>query len=159
MKYDDMESLSLYKFSKDDKDALFFIEKLAKDESIKKWFSGIFVGLLNNPNNEFFDHSFLVKSNDIYVGYIKIGKYNEEEKCVYLTAAIDKDLRGHSYGKTLLTETTEYIFQNHPQVESIRLKIDNNNKASLMTANSCGYRWLKDDYYMKENPYLKKVKM
>ena len=102
MKYDDMQSLSLYKFSKDDKEALNFIKKLISDESIKNWFSGITVGLLNNPNNEFFDHSFLVKSNNIYVGYIKIGSYNENEKCVYLTAAIDKDLRGHSYGKTLL---------------------------------------------------------
>jgi len=36
------------------------------------------------------------------------------------------------------------------------LKIDRENKASLMTANACGYLWLTDDFYYKSNPNIKK---
>lgn len=56
--------------------------------------------------------------------------------------------------KNLLSEITEYIFENYNNIESVRLKIDFNNKASLNTAISCGYKWLKDDCYIKINPYF-----
>ena len=75
-----------------------------------------------------------------------------------MRAAISKNKRGNKYGKTLLSEITEYIFVNFKAVESIRLKIDKENTTSLMTANACGYEWLSDDFYIKYNSYIKKVK-
>lgn len=152
MEYAKIGELSLNIFDKTNKEELEFIRKLCKDETIGKWFQGIMVGL-NNPKKEFFKHSFLVTHNKDLVGYINIGSYNEEESCVYLRAAIDKDKRGSSYGKMLLSEVTDYIFTNYNTIESVRLKIDFNNKPSLNTAIACGYVWLKDDYYIKNNPY------
>ena len=104
-------------------------------------------GLVNNPKLELFDHSFFVKHDSVLIGYINIGAYNKDEKCVYLRAAIDLDKRGLSYGKTLLAEISEYIFLEYPNVHSIKLKIADDNIPSLMTANYCGYKWLRDDFY------------
>lgn len=156
MEYAKIGILSLYTFNKENKDDLNFIKNLCHDKTITSRFNGITVGLLSNKGDIFFDRGYLVKHNNSYIGYINIGGFNEEEKSVYLRAAIDKTQRGNSYGKTLLSEITEYIFNNYPQVENIRLKIARDNKASLMTANSCGYVWLRDDFYIKENPYINK---
>jgi len=156
MKYAKIGTLTLNIIDKENKEDLEFIKKLCKDKTITSRFQGITLDLLNAKKKEFFNHSFLVTHNDEYVGYIKIGQYNEQEKSIYLRAAIDLEKRGKSYGKTLLNEITEYVFQTYSQVESIRLKIANDNKASLMTANSCGYEWLRDDFYIKNNPYINK---
>ena len=157
MEFARIGTLILNIFDKNDRKALEFIKKLCHDESILSRFQGIMIGL-SNKNNVFFDHSFLVSHNNEFIGYINIGKFNNEEKSIYLRAAVDKEKRGFGYGKTILQEITEYIFKNYPQVESIRLKIASDNKASLMTANSCGYQWLENDFYIKYNPYLKKNK-
>ena len=151
-----LESLTLTDFNKENKEELEFSKKLIFDESIKKWFSGIFSYLSNSHHYDFFGRGFLIKDNDIYVGYIGIGEFNENEKSVYLKAAIDKDKRGHSYGKRILSEITDYIFTNHGYVENIRLKIDSNNTASLKTAETCGYKWFRDDFYIMYNPNLKR---
>lgn len=147
-----MQTLTINNFNKDNITDLEFIKKLCKDETIKSRFQGILAGLLNN--NEFFDHGFLVSHDNELIGYIHIGAIDKQEHSIYLRAAVDKNKRGFGYGKTILQEITEYIFKNYPQVESIRLKIANDNKASLMTSNACGYKWLVDDYYIKYNPFI-----
>ena len=149
-------TLTINNFDKNNITNLEFIKKLCNDDTIKSRFQGMLSGLLNN--NEFFDHGFLVSHNNELVGYVHIGALNFEEKSVYLRAAVDKDKRGMNYGKTILSEITEYIFNNFKEVESIRLKIANDNKASLMTSNACGYKWLEKDYYVKYNPYLNNLK-
>ena len=151
-----LNNLTLINFDKENKEHLEFLKKLIHDESIKKWFNGICSGLINNPNNEFFGHSFFVKDNEDLVGYVNIGDFNTNEKSVYLRSAVEKNKRGKNYGKTILSDITDYIFDNFNEVESIRLKIDRENKASLMTANACGYLWLTDDFYYKSNPNIKK---
>ena len=155
MEFIKLDTLSLFLFDKNNSEDIIFIKELCKDESIKKWFQGITVGLLKNKNQEFFNHGFIVKEANNYIGYLGIGSYNELDLSVYLRAAIIKEKRGFSYGKILLTEITEYIFKTYDQIESIRLKISKENNASLMTANACGYVWLSDDTYIKYNPYLK----
>lgn len=160
MEFAKIGTLILNIFDKENIEALEFVKELCRDDTIKTRFQGIMVGL-SNPQNEFFNHSFLVKHNDVFIGYINISDFNTEEKSIYLRAAITQNKRGLSYGKTLLSEITEYVFKKYPQVENIRLKIANDNKASLMTSNSCGYEWLKDDFYIKYNPYIttnKKIK-
>jgi len=160
MEYVKVGTLTLNTFDKQNRNDLEFIKKLCKDETIQKRFQGITVGLLNNNKNDFFNHGFLVTHNNEYIGYVHIGNYDEINHCIYLRAAIDSEKRGHAYGKTLLAEITEYVFENYHQIESIRLKIAHDNKPSLNTANSCGYKWLEDYFYIKYNPYfnIKKTK-
>lgn len=157
VKYASLGTLTLNTFDKDNKEMLEFLRGLLKDETILSRFQGMTVGLLKNDKNEFFGHGFLVTHDNEFIGYIGIGDYNEKEKCVYLRSAIDRGKRGKSYGKTLLNEITEHIFKNYSSVESIKLKIASDNTASLMTANSCGYKWLGNEIYVKDNYHIKKV--
>ena len=160
MKFIDLETLSLHIIDKQNKNDLEFVKKLFKDKDIKKWVHGISNILNENKEQKLFGHGFIVKDNNDYIGYIGIGEFNENEKCVYLRAGLDKDKVGMGYGKKILTEITEYIFSNFEEVADIKLKIDKNNKASLGTANSCGYKWSYDDYYVKHNPYtIKKTRV
>ncbi len=129
---------------------------MCRDETIISRFQGIVPGLVKNPNNEFFNHGFLVMCENNLVGYIGIGEFNLEEKSVYLRAAIDREQRGKAYGKILLEEITCYIFSNFDIVENIRLKIALDNKPSLNTARSCGYEWLEKDLFIKYNPNIKR---
>lgn len=94
--------LSLKLFNKENLTDLEFVKNLCKDETISKQFQGILVGLTHNPKKELFGHSFLVTHNLDLIGYINIGSYNEDEKSVYLRAAIDKDKRGFSYEKKFI---------------------------------------------------------
>lgn len=155
MEYAKIGMLTLNTFDKNNNKAVRFVWSLCEDNSIQSRFQGILSGL-TNPKNEFFNHGFLVTLNNNFIGYINISDYNNVDRCIYLKAAIAKEQRGKSYGKILLSEITEYIFEKYPEVEIIYLKIDKDNKPSLMTANACGYKWLTADFYTKDNPYLDK---
>lgn len=157
MKIIKIGTLTLNSVEKNNVRDLEFIKKLCNDDTIKSRFQGILSGLLNN--NDFFDRGFLVSINNEYIGYVHIGGLNKEDNSVYLRAAVDKDNRGFGYGKTILKEITEYIFKNYIEIESIKLKIAKDNKASLMTSNACGYEWLNDDFYIKHNPYKENRKI
>lgn len=157
MKFVELETLSLYIIDKQNKQDLEFVKSLFHDEGIRKWVNGISNVLSDNYDKNFFDSGFIVKKSDEYIGYIGIGNFNQEEKCVYLRAGISKEKTGHGYGKMLLNEITEHIFSNYDEVESIKLKINSANIPSLMTANSCGYKFLNDDFYVKYNPNIKRL--
>lgn len=157
MEYANIGLLTLHTFNIQNENDKSFVMALCKDEAIKKWVHGVTGGLFSNPNNEFFGHTFIVKDEEEYVGFIKIENFNEEGKWVFLRAGIDPNKRGMKYGETLLSEISEHIFENYEEVESIRLKIANDNKASLKTAEACGYTWISDDFYGKSNPYIKRL--
>ena len=156
MEFIKLETLSLHIIDKNNKGDFEFAKKLFQNKDIKKWVHGISNILSDNIKKEFFDKGFIVKDNNDYVGYLGIGSFNKQEKSVYLRAGIDSDKTGNGYGKKILGEITEYIFSNYEEIESIRLKIDRENIPSLKTANACGYTWLRDDFYVKYNPYIKK---
>lgn len=150
-----LDTLKLVTFDKDQEHHVIFLKELIKDKTILRWFSGITNNLLHNHGDEFFDRSFFVEDeNNNLVAFINIGDFNEIERAVYLRAATRREYRGLGIGKTLLLEITNYIFKNHNEVDMVKLKIDSENKASLATANACGYKWLEKDYYGKLNPNL-----
>lgn len=149
-----LRTLELVTFDKNNPRHIAFLKHLVKDKSILKWFQGISAGLLHNFGDTFFDHGFFASIEGNLIGYIHVGAFNREEGSVYLRYAISNDERGKGYGKLLLLEATEYIFNSYPEVESMRLKIDNRNTASLNTALSCNYKWLVNDFYVSYNPNL-----
>ena len=156
MLFINLETLSLHIINKNNKKDLEFVKKLFHNEDIKKWVHGISNILNDNKEHKLFGHGFIIKDGIKYIGYLGIGDLNNEEKCIYLRAGLDKNVTGKGYGKKILNEITEYIFSTYEEVESIKLKIDRNNSASLGTANSCGYIWTHDDFYEKKNPYINK---
>lgn len=149
-----LQTLELVTFDKNNPEHLVFLKDLIHDKSILKWFQNLTAGLLHPQNHVFFNRSFLVAKEGTLVGFVNIGAYNEQEKSVYLRAAISQKERKKGYGKALLSEITDYIFNNYLEVESVRLKINSKNIASLNNARSCHYKWLIDDFYTAYNPNL-----
>ncbi len=146
-----LDSLTLVDFDKNSKEHLGLLKKLVKDETILKRFQGFSQYLLHNYGSNFFNKGFLIDYDNKLVGFVHIGIYNELEDSVYLRCAIDKDFRGNSIAKLTLAELTEYIFNTYPFVGKIRLKIADDNVASLRVASDCGYVWEEKDYYGKIN--------
>lgn len=158
MKCKKLNTIELHTITKNSHREIEFYKELIKDEVINYRVHGLGGILLKVDKYPFLGRAFLASLNDELFGYIHIGEFNPLEKSVYLKAAIHKDKRGNGYGKLLLEEISNYIFLNFQEVECIKLKIANDNKASIYTANSCGYVWLTDDFYIKYNPYLEELK-
>ncbi len=148
----ELQTLKLVKFDKKNSFHISFFKKLNGDPSIKKRFQGLLSPLVSK---EKFGRAFLVSDNNGLVGYIEIGEVNLEDYSVYLRAAVDESRRGHDYGKKILSETSEYLFDN-TDIRSIKLKIADDNIPSMKVAFSCGYEKIGKEIYKLENPYYKK---
>lgn len=150
-----LENLELISFDKCNIDHINFLKSLLKDADINKWAQGVTSRLTIINNDSIFNQAFFVSHNSNLVGCIKIEQYNHYENCVYLKGAINKAYRGQNYGALMLKEVSDYLFNNYLEIENIKLKISNENYASLKTAEKVGFKWLNCDYYIKENPNLK----
>ncbi len=151
-----LNTLSLRTFDKENKKHLLFLKKLVSDTSITNRFNGMLPQLTKDSEDGILGKGFFISDEDTLVGFVEIGQFSTEEKCVYLRAAIDKDLRGQHYGKRTLEDVSDYLFQNYNKIECIKVKIAHDNTPSIRTAASCGYKWIRDDYYGLYNPYLEK---
>ena len=58
----------------------------------------------------------------------------------------------------MLIETSNYIFLNYPKIEKIKLKIADDNIASIKNAESCSFFNMFNGFYEKSNPYKQKMK-
>lgn len=154
MKYKKLNNIMLHTIAKGSDEEINFYKELIKDDTINYRVHGLSGLTLSTNKYPFLGRAFLTSLNDHLFGYIHIGNYNKEEKAVYLKVAIHKNNRGLGYGKLLLEEITDYIFLNYEEIESIKLKIERDNLASINTANACGYKWLIDDFYVIYNPNL-----
>ena len=146
-----LDTLKLVTFDQNNKEHILFLKKILNDKTVTQRFNG-FLSHLKAKTDDIIGKGFFVKDKEI-IGYIDIGDYNKDEEAVYLRGLIDKNKRGNNYGHIMLDEVTNYIFINYPIIKYIKLKIEDNNKASLKTALSVGYSWINSDYYGKLNPY------
>lgn len=148
----ELKTLKLVNFDKKNSSHISFFKKLNGDSSIKKRFQGLLSPLVSK---EKFGKAFLVGDNNDLVGYIEIGEVDPDDDSVYLRAAVDEDKRGHGYGKRILSETSEYLFDN-TDIRSIKLKIADDNIPSMKVAFSGGYEKMGNEIYKLDNPYYKK---
>lgn len=105
--------------------------------------------LVNNQKKKDlpFDVGYVVCLNDIFIGYVFISKRVNDE--IFVEYSIVNEFRGKGYGKLVLSEVSEYLFNNY-NIKSISLDIEPSNIASIMTAVSVGY--IEDEEeYMKRN--------
>lgn len=158
MEYKKLDTIMLHTVTKESVDEINFYRELNKDEEIGNRLHGLNGILLPVDKYPFLGRAFLTSLNGELFGYLHIGNLDEVEKSVYLKAGIHPNKRNCGLGKLLLKEVTDYIFLNHQEVEMIKLRIASDNKASIYTANACGYTWLVDEYYVKYNPYLEESK-
>lgn len=57
---------------------------------------------------------------------------------VFLEYAVLKEFRGMGYASSIVSETADYLFENH-NIRSIRLEIDPSNRNSILVTKSCGF--------------------
>ena len=107
-----------------------------------------------------YQSAFVVEDLGIPIGYLYISRMIHDE--VFLEYAVLKKYRGNGYGKTILREASDYLFEKH-NIKSIRLDIDPSNKNSISAAEACGYTVDEEEFasrnyigrmqFVKDNEY------
>ena len=70
MKKIEMDTLSLCKFDKDNKDHMIFLKKLLADETIKERFQGLLPNLMKKTDDTIIGMGFFIADGDCLVGYV-----------------------------------------------------------------------------------------
>lgn len=144
--YDDSYADILNKLNEDDKNH--YVKQI--DERL----------ILGNHEDEFkLESGYLVELNGKIIGYIYFSSISNYR--IYLEYSILKSERRKGYGKLLLSEATDYIFNNY-NIRNINLNIDKSNLASMELALSCGYTYDENELiynnnsidFIQTNPYF-----
>lgn len=96
----------------------------------------------NNFNN-IFQSSFVVECNNIPIGYLYVSSNEKDE--VFLEYSILKQYRNQGFGKMLLNQASDFLFQNY-NIRCIRADVDPSNKNSMLLLESCGYIFDEEEY-------------
>lgn len=143
----ELETLNLIRYNEEKHKVL--KEEFKNGESASKFIYSIEERLEGSKNNDrtIFQSAFVVEDKEKPIGYIYISNMKFDE--VFFECSILKKFRGQGYGKKILNEITDYLFQEH-NIKSIRLDIDPSNKNSISSATSCGY-FLDEEEYESRN--------
>ena len=141
-------------FDKKNENHLKYLKYLLSDDTIYSRFQGIFSALVSK--NDFFDKGFLIEHDNEYIGCVLFGKYNPNERNVYIRGfALDKDHRGKkisdniALGECVNNEINEYIFATYPDVDSIIITVSTENPLGKRAAVRYGYSQISDTHYLK----------
>ena len=96
-----------------------------------------------NNNRSIYQSAFVVEVDDIPLGYLFISSRVRDE--VFLEYAVLKKYRGLGYGSLIVSEVSDYLFQNQ-NIKAIRLDIDPSNKNSILTAEACEYNLDEEEF-------------
>ena len=109
--------------------------------------------LSKNNDKSIFHSAFVVVDADTPIGYLFISSMINDE--VFLEYAILKEYRGMGYASDIVTEISDYLFQNY-NIRSIKLDIDPSNKNSIYVANACGF--ILDEEEFESRNFIGKMK-
>lgn len=118
-----------------------------------------------SEDNTIFGNAFLVSCGDLPIGYLYISSMPRDY--IFLEYLLISEVRGKGYGKNMLQEIEDYLFENYSRLKEIHLDIDNSNIASQTIAEYVGYYAEPDDLlsetkphsmiFKKFNPYYRKT--
>lgn len=131
-----LETLNLVCYN----DSYFDILNKLKEDDVNHYVKQIDERLiLGNHENEIkLGSGYFVELDSKIIGYIYFSPISNYR--MYLEYSILKSERGKGYGTLLLSEATNYIFNNY-NIRNINLNINKSNLASMNTALSCGYTY------------------
>ena len=138
-----LETLSLTRY--DDEKHQYLKNELEKGESSSRFIHQIAERLdnSNNSNSNIFQSAFVVLDGDIPIGYVYISSNRNDE--VFLECSLLKTFRNKGYGKRLLNEVSNYLFEEH-NIRCIKGDVDPSNKNSQLMLESCGYLFDEEEY-------------
>ena len=138
--YFSIGNLTLKKVDLDNKSHLEWLQKLLLENNE---FSGFIKPILTSGHvrqgegiNSF---HYVVSLEDINVGYVYISSLDSFQR-VSLNYVIESSFRGNQYGKLLLTEISEFLFQRDNRINEIELYIENSNRHSKRVALDVGFK-------------------
>ena len=139
MKIDNFELIFYNEQHKDIKDEFIF------GESSSKFINNIENRLSIKPNEDFFNHGYLVKYKDNVVAYLYVSGITNDN--IYLEYSVLNKYRNQKIASNLINSITNYIFNNF-NINEIKLNISKDNRSSQKVAENCGY------YLDDEEEYL-----
>ena len=141
--YIKLETLDLTRY--DAEKHRFLKEDLENGESASRFIHQMAQRLDNSiyAGENIFQSAFVVLDREIPIGYVYISSNKNDE--VFLEYSLLKSFRGMGYGKRLLNEVSNYLFENH-NIRCIKGDVDPSNKNSQMMLESCGYEFAEEDY-------------
>ena len=95
--------------------------------------------------------AYVVLDNNTPVGYLYISSNSNDE--VYVEISILKDKRKNGYGKRILNEVSNYLFENNIRI--IKVSIEPSNIGSINMVESCDFLFDEEDY--ENNNYVGKM--
>lgn len=136
-------------------------DELETGPSSSKFIHQIEERLEQSKNSEkIYQSAYVVEKQETQIGYVFISSMHADE--VFLEYSVLKEFRGMGYARQLVTELTDYLFENH-NIKSIRLDIDPSNTKSISVANACGFYVDEEDFesrnyigkmqFVKENEF------
>ena len=138
-----LDTLNLTRY--DSEKHVFLKEELEKGESSSRFIHQIAQRLDNSSyaGENIFQSAFVVLDGNMPIGYVYISSNKKDE--VFLECSLLKNFRKMGYGKRLLNEVSDYLFENH-NIRCIKGDVDPSNKNSLMMLEACGYEFDEEDY-------------
>ena len=138
-----LETLSLTRYQEEKHKNL--KDELETGESASRFIHQIAQRLEGSKNDitNIFQSAFVVEDNSVPIGYLYISSNKKDE--VYLECSFLKRFRNRGYGKTLLTEVEEYLFEHH-NIRCIKGDVDPSNKNSQSMLEACGYLFDEEEY-------------
>lgn len=120
-------------------------DQLEKGESSSRFIHEIAKRLDNSTfcKENIFQSAFVVLDDNLPIGYVYISSNRNDE--VFLECSILKQFRNKGYGKRLLNELGDYLFEEH-NIRCIKGDVDPSNKNSQMMLESCGYLFDEEEY-------------
>lgn len=138
--YFSIGNLILKKVDLDDKGHLELLQKLLLENNE---FSGFIRPLLTSnqlrQGEDIYSSHYIVSLEDINLGYVYISNIDSFQR-VSLNYAIESSCRGNQYGKLLLTEISQFLFQRDNSINEIELYIENSNRHSKRVALDVGFQ-------------------
>jgi len=138
-----LETLNLLKYNEIKNNYL--KEEFKNGSSFSEYVHKVFERLELSKNNDktIYQSAFVVEEKQIPIGYLYISNMSNDE--VFLEYSVLKEYRRQGYGKRIVDEVTNYLFENY-NIKSVKLDIDPSNKNSIFVANSCGFSLDEEEY-------------
>ena len=96
--------------------------------------------------------AYIVLESNMPIGYLYIsGNINDE---VYIEVSILKNMRGNGYGKKIIKEISDYLFENN-NIRIVKVNIDPSNINSINMVESCDFLFDEEEY--ENNNYTGKM--
>lgn len=136
-------SLKIESIDYENTNHLNFLKKLMQSKDMNFLWDLTDKNLANNQNHYKY---IIINENDEYIGYLNISDPTTAYygNTVSLYYAIEESYRGNNYGKKIITEISDWLFQEN-NIDCIVAQVDIANNKSINTLTKAGMKVVNND--------------